>query len=197
MKQMCGRGKFFMAPGVSPNGKLRKFDDNRIFFYDGGNYGPSYGSPFSSPEFGLTSAIRAPFNPSGAQTFIVLNYKLLIIQQKYVMHSKLSMSINICNKWCYVGPISSMEQHLPMRMSMLGNGPPSGNSSLSLPHAMDEYSPTTAATTGASDTFIPPSHLLSTGSQAGAEDEIKDLLPNLLGRDRSHLELQLAGNYFL
>merc|ERR1719351_281161 len=44
MKQMCGRGKFFMSPGISsPNGKLRKYDDNRIFFGGGGPYETPYG----------------------------------------------------------------------------------------------------------------------------------------------------------
>jgi hypothetical protein len=78
MKQMCGRGKFFMAPGLSPNGKLRKFDDSRLFFYEGGPYGPPYGPPFSSTDFGFTSANRPPFSSSGEKQFSILKYKRLI-----------------------------------------------------------------------------------------------------------------------
>ena len=86
-----------------------------------------------------------------------------------------------------------MEQHLPMRMSLLGNGPPLGNSSISLPLLIDEYSSTTAAA-GSSDIFIPPSQLLSVGSHAGAEDELKKHLSSLQDNDRSNIDLQLSGN---
>ena len=66
MKQMCGRGKFFMAPGVSsPSGKLRKYDDNRFFFYEGGPFGPPYGSPFSSADFNFSSASRSQLDSAG------------------------------------------------------------------------------------------------------------------------------------
>ena len=66
MKQMCGRGKFFVTPGIPPNGKLRKFDDNRFFFYEGGHYGSPYGPPFPSADSPLGSASRAIFSPSGS-----------------------------------------------------------------------------------------------------------------------------------
>ena len=62
---MCGRGKFFMTPGISPNGKLRKFDDNRFFFYEGGHYGCPYGNPLPPPDFGISSVARLPFHSSG------------------------------------------------------------------------------------------------------------------------------------
>ena len=87
-----------------------------------------------------------------------------------------------------------MEQHLPMRMSMLGNRPPLGNSSLSLPLAMDEYSSITAAT-GSSDIFIPPCQLRSTGPHAGADDEIKNHLPNLQDTNRADVVLQPPGKF--
>ena len=66
MKQMCGRGKFFVTPGIPPNGKLRKFDDNRFFLYEGFHYGSPYGPPFPSADSALASASRATFNPSGS-----------------------------------------------------------------------------------------------------------------------------------
>ena len=69
MKQMCGRGKIFMSPGLSPNGRLRKFDDSRLFFYEGGPYGSPYGPPFS--DFGFTSATRPPFSSSGEKHFCI------------------------------------------------------------------------------------------------------------------------------
>ena len=65
MKQMSGRGKFFMAPGMSPNGKICKFDDNRFLFLEGGHCRPPYGSAFPSPDFGFASVPRTPFEPSG------------------------------------------------------------------------------------------------------------------------------------
>ena len=44
MKQMCGRGKFFMTPGLGPGlaRKMPKFDDGRFFYYERGNH---YGAP--------------------------------------------------------------------------------------------------------------------------------------------------------
>ena len=90
-----------------------------------------------------------------------------------------------------------MEQHLPMRMSLLGNGPPLGNSTPALPLAMDEYASTTAAKVigRTSDTFMPPSQLLSTGtSHAGVDDETRHLLAVEGGSD---LDLQLPGKCFL
>ena len=95
------------------------------------------------------------------------------------------------------GPMSSMEQHLPMRMSMLGNGPPPGNAIghvSDLQHSMDEFPSTAAVTvTGSSDGFMSPSQLLSTGSHAGVEEEARNRLPQLHGKDRFDLDPQLSG----
>jgi len=95
MKQMCGRGKFFMSPGSSPNGKLRKFDDSRLFFYEGGPYGPPYGPPFSSTDFGFTSATRPPFSASGEKHFSISKYKRLITNKNTSLNSSCQL---ICNK---------------------------------------------------------------------------------------------------
>jgi len=144
MKQMCGRGKFFMAPGMSsPVGKLRKYDDNRFFFYEGGAFGPPYGPHFPSNDLNFASASRNQLDSSG--------------------------------------PISSMEQHVPMRMSMLGGGPlPPVNSAQSISLTDEEYSNATAAsTTGSPNVFIPPSQLLPTDPRTGAETETDILLPNI------------------
>ena len=62
---MCGRGKFFMAPGLSPGGKMRKFDDSRFFFYEGGHYGSPYGPLLPTPDFGFSSVPRMQFHSSG------------------------------------------------------------------------------------------------------------------------------------
>lgn len=99
----------------------------------------------------------------------------------------------------HVGPISSMEQHLPMRMSMLGNGPPPGSSSGHPPPpppplAMEECSTTTPAQVSeASRGIWSPSQMLSTGSHAGVDDETRNLLPPLHRKERSELDLPLSG----
>ena len=87
MKQMCGRGKFFMSPGMSsPNGKLRKYDDNRIFFGEGGPFGPPYGSSFPSSDFNITSAYRNQSDLSGNNKWLTIkkinvdkNYHIVIL----------------------------------------------------------------------------------------------------------------------
>ena len=65
MKQMCGRGKFFMASGLPPGGKMRKFDDSRFFFYDGGQLGLPFGQPPPLPDFAFSTAQRMQFHSSG------------------------------------------------------------------------------------------------------------------------------------
>merc|ERR1712223_149334 len=145
MKQMCGRGKFFMSPGISsPNGKLREYDDNRIFFGEGGPFGPPYGSSFPSTDFNIASAYR--------------------------------------NQSDLSGPLSSMEQHLPIRMSMLGAGTiPPVNSAQNNALIEEEYSNHTAAsTTGSPNIFIPPFHLLPTDLRTDAEVETNVQLQNVL-----------------
>ena len=73
MKQMCGRGKFFMAPGMSsPGGKLRKYDDNRFFFYEGGAFGPPYGPQFPSNDLNFASASRNQLDPSGFNKWLTI-----------------------------------------------------------------------------------------------------------------------------
>ena len=98
----------------------------------------------------------------------------------------------------YVGPISSMEQPLPMRMSMLANGPPPGNSSGHPPPPppllMEEFSTTTPAqVSGVSNGFLSPTQIISTGSRAGADGETTNRLPTLHCKNRTQLGLQLSG----
>ena len=96
----------------------------------------------------------------------------------------------------HAGSISSMEQHLPMRMSMLDHGPPSGNSRLSLRNTLDEYSHITAASvSGSPEAILPPSQLISTGTPfAGAKDDTTSQILNIENNRKTSLELQLAGN---
>ena len=96
----------------------------------------------------------------------------------------------------HAGSISSMEQHLPMRMSMLDHGPPSGNSRLSLRNTLDEYSHITAASvSGSPEAILPPSQLISTGTPfAGAKDDTTSQILNIENNRKASLDLQLAGN---
>ena len=89
-----------------------------------------------------------------------------------------------------------MEQHLPMRMSMLDHGPPSGNSRLSLRNTLDEYSQITAASvSGSPEAILSPSQLISTGTHfAGAKDDTTSQILNIENSRKASLELQLAGN---
>ena len=86
------------------------------------------------------------------------------------------------NKLFHSGPISSMEQHLPMRMSLLGGGPlPPVNSAQSISIKEEEYSNHAAAsTTGTPNIFVPPSHLLPTDLRTDAEVETNVQLQNVL-----------------
>ena len=86
------------------------------------------------------------------------------------------------NKLFHSGPLSSMEQHLPMRMSLLGAGTiPPVNSVQSNTLIEEEYSNHTAAsTTGSPNIFIPPSHLLPTDLRTDAEVETNVQLQNVL-----------------
>ena len=62
-----------MAPGMSsPGGKLRKYDDNRFFFYEGGAFGPSYGPQFPSTDLNFTSASRHQLDPSGTDKWLTI-----------------------------------------------------------------------------------------------------------------------------
>ena len=94
------------------------------------------------------------------------------------------------NKLFHSGPISSMEQHVPMRMSMLGGGSlPPVNSAQSISLTDEEYSNATAAsTTGSPNVFIPPSQLLPTDPRTGAETETDILLPNIHTKHQSLMD---------
>lgn len=96
--------------------------------------------------------------------------------------------------------MSSMEQHLPMQMSMLSNRTPPGNSSGRLtpsqPLLMEDFLTTSPAhVSGASDRFLPPSQILSAGSHAGAGDESRNRLPQLHRKEQTEQSLQITGKY--
>ena len=92
--------------------------------------------------------------------------------------------------------MSSMEQHLPMQMSMLSNRTPPGNSSGRLtpsqPLLMEDFLTTSPAhVSGASDRFLPPSQM----SHAGAGDESRNRLPQLHRKEETEQSLQITGKY--
>ena len=91
-----------------------------------------------------------------------------------------------------------MEQHLPMRMSMLGGGPlPPVNTAQPISLTDEEYSNTTAAiTTGSQNVFIPPSQLLPTDPRTGAENETDNQLPNIYSKTGPQIDGPLSGNHF-
>ena len=102
------------------------------------------------------------------------------------------------NKLFHSGSISSMEQHLPMRMSMLGGGPmPPANSAHAISLTDEEYSTNTAArTTGSPNIFIPPSHLLPTDLRTGVETETDIQLPNSHTKNDPLMDAPMSGSIY-
>ena len=91
-----------------------------------------------------------------------------------------------------------MEQHLPMRMSMLGGGPmPPVNSANAISLTDEEYSTNTAArTTGSPNIFIPPSHLLPTDLRTGVETETDIQLPNSHTKNDPLIDAPTSGSIY-
>ena len=69
-----------MAPGMSsPGGKLRKYDDNRFFFFEGAAFGPPYGPAFPSTDLNFTSASNQLDTPGIIKWFTISK----LILEKY------------------------------------------------------------------------------------------------------------------
>ena len=90
-----------------------------------------------------------------------------------------------------------MEQHLPMRMSMLGGGPlVPVNSAQNISLTEEDYSNTTAAiTTGSHNIYMPPSQLLPTDPRTGAEHEADNQLPNINTDKGPQIDGSMSGSY--